>query len=58
MKKLVFMFVALVAMFACGGNSTNSTTANDSVSVDSIEVVDSFSVDSVDSALIDTICVD
>lgn len=58
MKKLVFIFVMLVAMAACGGNSTNSTVAGDSVSVDSIEVVDSFSVDSVDSALIDTICVD
>ena len=47
----------LVAMAACGGNSTNSAIASDSVSVDSIEVVDSFSVDSVDSALIDTISV-
>lgn len=58
MKKLVFIFVMLVAMAACGGNSTNSAVAGDSVSVDSIEVVDSFSVDSVDSTAIDTVCVD
>ena len=43
----------LVAMAACGGNSTNSTVASDSISVDSIEVVDS-----VDSTAIDTICAD
>ena len=58
MKKLVFIFVMLVAMAACGGNSTNSSVASDSASVDSIEVVDSFSVDSVDSTAIDTVCVD
>ena len=56
MKKLVFIFVMLVAMAACGGNSTNSAVAGDSTSVDSIEVVDS--VASIDSAAIDTVCVD
>ena len=58
MKKLVFIFVMLVATAACGGNSTNSNVAGDSVLVDSIEVVDSFAIDSVDSVLIDTISVD
>lgn len=58
MKKLVFIFVMLVAMAACDGFSTKHSDNSDSVSVDSIEVVDSFAIDSVDSALIDTICVD
>ena len=58
MKKLVFIFVMLVAMAACDSFSTKHNRNSDSVSVDSIEVVDSFSVDSVDSTLIDTICVD
>ena len=53
MKKLVFIFVMLIAMAACGGNSTNSSVASDSVSIDSIEVVDS-----VDSTAIDTVYVD
>lgn len=52
MKKLVFMFVALVAMFACGGNSTKSVDVSDSTNVDSIEVVDSINV--IDSTAIDT----
>lgn len=56
MKKLVFIFVMLVAMAACGGNSTDSTVASDSASVDSIEVVDS--VASIDSTAIDTVCAD
>ena len=48
MKKLVFMFVAFVAMTfaACGGKTTGAASANDSDSVvvdslDSIAVVDS-----------------
>lgn len=50
MKKLVFMFVAFVAMsFAACGGSTASTVENDSTAVDSIDsvVVDSIAIDSV-----------
>ena len=55
MKKLVFMFVAFVAMTfaACGGQTTSTTSANDSDSVvvdslvDSLEVVDSVVADTV-----------
>ena len=51
MKKLVFMFVAFVAMsFAACGNKTAATVENDSTavdSVDSIAVVDSIAIDSV-----------
>ena len=51
MKKLVFMFVAFVAMsFAACGNKTAATVENDSTavdSVDSIAVIDSIAIDSV-----------
>ena len=51
MKKLVFMFVAFVAMsFAACGNKAAATVENDSTvvdSIDSITVVDSIAIDSV-----------
>lgn len=52
MKKLVFMFVAFVAMSfaACGGNTASTVEENDSTvvdSIDSIAVVDSIAIDSV-----------
>lgn len=53
MKKLIFVFAAMFAMFACGGNSVKPAEAIDSVNVDSIEVVDS-----IDSVAVDTVCVD
>ena len=41
MKKLVFMFVAFVAMsFAACGNKTAATVENDSTAVDSTQVVE------------------
>jgi hypothetical protein len=53
MKKLVFMFVAMVAMTfaACGGQTAGTASANDSDSVivdsiDSILTVDSVVADS------------
>lgn len=56
MKKLVFMFVAVVAIsFAsCGGNKTNQGAAVDS---DSVAVVDTAAVDSAaaDSAATDSV---
>jgi len=53
MKKLVFMFVTLVAMsFAsCGGNTSNAV-ATDSVAVDSIDTV---AVDTVDTVVTDSV---
>ena len=53
MKKLLFVFAMMLAMVACTGNTAKTTITNDSTVVDSIEVVDS-----VDSAMVDTICVD
>ena len=55
MKKLVFMFVAMVAMTfaACGGQTPATASANDSDSVVVDSIVDSLAVDSVvaDSAV-------
>lgn len=46
MKKILFLFVALVAMsFAACGGSADGAVSTDSTAVDSIEVVDS--IDSV-----------
>jgi hypothetical protein len=46
MKKIVFLFVAFVAMsFAACGGSTEGAVSTDSTAVDSIEIVDS--IDSV-----------
>ena len=51
MKKLVFAFIAMVAMTfaACGGQTATETVAtdSDSVAVDSIEVVETILVDSI-----------
>jgi hypothetical protein len=49
MKKLVFMFVAFVAMTfaACGGQTVSTASVNDSDSVAVDSVVDSLAVDSV-----------
>jgi hypothetical protein len=54
MKKLVFMFVAFVAMTfaACGGQTPATTSANDS---DSIAVVDSLDSIAVDSVVADSV---
>lgn len=52
MKKLLFVFVMMLAMVACTGNSAKTTVTNDSTVVDTIEVVDS-----VDSAIIDTVSI-
>ena len=52
MKKLVFLFIATVAMTfaACGGQTASTETTNDS---DSVAVVDS--LDSIDSiAVVDS----
>jgi len=50
MKKLVFMFVTLVAMsFAACGNSTANGGANDS---------DSVAVDTLDTTVVDTVVAD
>lgn len=51
MKKLVFMFVAFVAMTfaACGGQTPNAASANDS---------DSVVVDSLDSIVVDSVVAD
>jgi hypothetical protein len=48
MKKLVFMFVAFVAMTfaACGGKTPTTASANDSDSV-VVDSLDSIAVDSV-----------
>lgn len=50
MKKILFILVAMVLMFACEGNSTKQSEVSDSISTDSVEVTDS-----IDSLLIDTI---
>ena len=52
MKKILFVFVAMFAMIACGGNSTKQSEVSDSISTDSAEVIDS-----IDSLLIDTISI-
>ena len=52
MKKLLFVFTMMLAMAACTGNSTKPAVAIDSTAVDTIEMADS-----VDSALIDTVCI-
>ena len=54
MKKLVFMFVAMVAMTfaACGGQTAGTASANDS---DSIAVVDSLDSIAVDSVVADSV---
>jgi hypothetical protein len=54
MKKLVFMFVAFIAMSfaACGGQTPAATGVNDS---DSIAVVDSLDSIAVDSVVADSV---
>lgn len=52
MKKILFILVAMMLMFACGGNSTKQSEVSDSISIDSVEVTDS-----IDSLLIDTISI-
>ena len=54
MKKLVFMFVAFVAMSfaACGGQTPATNSANDS---DSIAVVDSLDSIDADSVVADSV---
>lgn len=52
MKKILFILVTMMLMFACGGNSTKQSEVSDSISIDSVEVTDS-----VDSLLIDTISI-
>ncbi len=56
MKKLVFMFVAFVAMTfaACGGQTPATASANDSDSVAIDSVVDSIEV-VVDSVVADSV---
>ena len=53
MKKLVFMFVAFVAMTfaACGGQTAATASVNDS---DSVAVVDSLDTIAVDSVVADS----
>ena len=52
MKKILFIIAAMVLMFACGGNSTKQSEVSDSISTDSVEVIDS-----IDSLLIDTVSI-
>lgn len=52
MKKILFVFVAMLTMMACGGNSTKQSEVADSTSTDSVEITDS-----VDSVLIDTVSI-
>ena len=52
MKKILFVFVTMFAMIACGGNSTKQSEVSDSILVDSIEYIDS-----IDSLMIDTISI-
>ena len=52
MKKILFVFAAMLLMLACGGNSTKQSEVSDSILVDSIE-----HVDSIDSLTIDTISI-
>ena len=48
MKKLLFVFTLMLAMMSCGGNSTKIVEiANDTTTVDTIEVVDSTLADTV-----------
>ena len=47
MKKILFVFIVMIAMIACGGNTTKQSIANDSISTDSIEVVDSTLIDTI-----------
>ena len=54
MKKILFFAVALVALCACNGNSTDcAATCCDSCDTVDTVVVDS--VDSVDSVVVDTV---
>lgn len=46
-KKFIFVLFAFVAMASCGGNATDSGHDNDSINIDSIEVVDTIAADSV-----------
>ena len=51
MKKLLIVFTLMLAMMSCGGNSTKTVeVANDTTTIDTIEVVD--------STLADTIAID
>ena len=52
MKKILFVLAAMMLMFACGGNSTKQSEVSDSISTDSVEVIDS-----IDSLLIDTVSI-
>lgn len=52
MKKILFILVAMVLMFACVGNSIKQAEVSDSISVDSVEITDS-----IDSLLIDTVSI-
>lgn len=47
MKKILFVFAAMILMFACGGSSTKQSTVSDSVLVDSIEYIDSTMIDTI-----------
>ena len=51
MKKFIFIFVCAIlgscAIVGCNGNSAAQSEQNDSIAIDSIEVVDSISADSV-----------
>lgn len=48
MKKLVMMFAAIAAIsFASCGNKTEQAPAEDTVAVDTVEVVDTVAVDTV-----------
>ena len=47
MKKILFVFAAMLMMFACGGGSTKQSTVSDSVLVDSIEYIDSTMIDTI-----------
>lgn len=57
MKKLVFMFAAVVAVsFAsCGGNTNNNDCCADSCTVDSVEVIEE---EVVDTVVVDTVAAD
>jgi len=54
MKKLAFMFVAVAAIsFASCGNGTQKAEAEDTVAVDTVEVVDT--VAACDTVAVDTV---
>ncbi|MCM1313588.1 MAG: hypothetical protein NC206_04885 [Bacteroides sp.] len=57
MKKLVFMFAAVVAVsFAsCGGNTNNTDCCEDSCTVDTMEVVEE---EVVDTVVVDSVAAD